>query len=185
VFARAILKQIEYLFGGNLFMANNLSTIALNERFNKKDIKICFYILVIFILIISSCVYDPARPEVEIRNKTDRNLTVELFFDKENYKEWWSEHDFKVFLTDSYARAGSEQRKELISTDTANLVQCYSLLPYSSLSIDDGWGDKDETVLFNKIKVIKGQDTIFYRNIDEIKKSSIRISRNLSRLEIN
>ncbi|QNN41240.1 hypothetical protein [Pedobacter roseus] len=164
---------------------NDSSTIALGKSPHKKDIKICFYILVIFILIISSCVYDPGRPEIEICNKTDRNLIVELYFDKDNYKEWWSEHDFKVFLTDSYARAGSKQRKELISTDTVNLVQRYSLLPYSFLSIDDGWGDKDETVLFNKIKVIKGQDTIFYSNIDEIKKSSVRISRNLSRLEIN
>jgi hypothetical protein len=166
-------------------IVNDSSTIALGKSPHKKDIKICFYILVIFILMIPSCVYDPGRPEVEICNKTDRNLIVELYFDKENYKEWWSEHDFKVFLTDSYAGAGSKLRKELISTDTVNLVQRYSLLPYSFLSIDDGWGDKDETVLFNKIKVIKGQDTIVYSNIDEIKKSSVRISRNLSRLEIN
>lgn len=164
---------------------NDSTTIALGESPHKKDIKIYFYILVTLILIISSCVYDPGRPEVEICNKTNRNLIIELFFDKENYKESWSDHDFKVFLTDSYARAGSEQRKELISTDTVNLVQRYSLLPYSSLSIDDGWGDKDETALFNKIKVIKDQDTIVYSNIDEIKKSSVRISRNLSRLEVN
>ncbi|MBT2562928.1 hypothetical protein J7E50_25055 [Pedobacter sp. ISL-68] len=165
-------------------MVNDLPAIVLSERFNEKGIKLCLYILITFVLIISSCVYDPPRPSVEIWNKTDRNLTVELFFDKENYREWWSEHDFKVFLTDSYARAGSEQHKQLISTDTVNLVQRYSLFPDSYLSID-GWGDKDETVLFNKIKVIEGQDTIVYSNIVEIKKSSVRISRTISRLEIN
>lgn len=164
---------------------NDSTAIAPGESPDKKDIIICFYILVIFILIISSCVYDPGRPELEICNKTDRNLIVELFFDKENYKEFWSEHDFKVFLTYSYARAASGQYNELISTDTVNLVQGYSLLPYCSLSIDDGWGDKDETVLFNKIKIIKDQDTIVYANIAEIKKSFKRIDRNLSRLEIN
>lgn len=164
-------------------VVNDSTTIALDEH-PQKGIKLYFYTLVISIFMISSCVYDPPRPRVEICNKTDRNFMVELFFDREIYKERWTEHDFKVFLTYSYARADDGYLKELISTDTVNLVQRYSLSPDSSLGIS-GWGDKDKSVLFNKIKVIKNQDTIVYGNIDVIKKSFVRIDRYLSRLVIN
>lgn len=109
---------------------------------------------------------------------------MELFFDKENYKEWWSEYDFKVFLTNSYARTGNGDGKELISADTVNLIQRYALLPNTYLNFD-GWGDRDETVLFNKIKIIKDRDTIVYGNIAEIKKSFVRLDTYLNRLEIN
>lgn len=149
----------------------------------KKGIKLSFCGLLPLILITCSCIYDPPQPEIEICNKTGRNLTVELYFDKEIYKEWWSEHDFKVFLTDSYVRGDNGPAIELLSTDTVSLVQRYLLIPGSSLSTS-GWGDKDETVLFNKIKIIKDQDTMAYGNIAMIKKSFARINSYRSRLEI-
>ncbi|MBO9672708.1 MAG: hypothetical protein J7577_04645 [Sphingobacteriaceae bacterium] len=164
-------------------IANCLSIDARTGLSYKKGIKLYFYILSLFILLTSSCVYDPPRPFIEICNKTYRNLTIELFFDKENYKEYWSEDDFRTFLIYSYAQTGSGNG-ELISADTVNLIQRYSLLPNSHLRID-GWGDKDESILFNKIKVIKDRDTMIYGSIAEIKKSFTRINGYLNRLEIN
>jgi len=185
VFTRAILNQIFYLEMRTHFITNDSQTTSSAGVSYKKDIKLSFYVILLFILITNSCIYDPPRPEIEICNKTEGNLTVELYFDKKNYKRWWSEHDFKVFLTNSHAHTHGDNGHlmNLISTDTVSLVQRYLLISGSSLSTD-GWGDKDETILISKIKIIKDQDTMVYGNIAQIKKSFARINAYLNRLEI-
>lgn len=141
--------------------------------------------LIFFILIITltSCVFDPAQPRVEIINQSDKNVQLELHFDTVNYRKTWSKQNFKLFLTSKYGFSYPGPETKLISFDTTHLIHLYLIPPTSTYCIS-GWGDINRDVLYYKVKVIHNYDTTVYNNINEIKESFLRIDKNINRLEI-
>ncbi len=138
-----------------------------------------------FSFILAACVYDPPTPYIEIENHSGDTITFELYFDNENYKAYWSRSDFETFLEYPYGSAYPGAETRLVSTDRARLVQRYEMPNGSVFIIHDGWGDRNESVLYAKLKVYKNGDTLSFNNIEEMKRSFKRVDMYCSNLSIN
>ena len=143
-------------------------------------IKFLYFILIITL---TSCVFDPAQPRVEIINESDINVQFELYFDTVNYKKHWSKQNFKLFLTSNYGFSYPGTETKFVSFDTTQLIHFYLIPPKATYCIS-GWGDINRDVLYYKMRIIRNNDTTIYNNINEIKKSFSRIEKNINRLEI-
>lgn len=139
--------------------------------------------LIILNIGLVSCAYDPPRPCVEINNQSGNNAIIEIHFDSTAYKKNHSNSDLKKFLTERFGYTSDGQDVDFVSFDTKALTQQYSISPNSTYCIE-GWGDNGFGVLYDKIIIIRDNDTIVYNGLEMIKKSFKRVNSRKNRLEI-
>ncbi|MBG8553758.1 hypothetical protein [Hymenobacter guriensis] len=130
-----------------------------------------------------ACVYDPPQPSVQLINCSGQPATLELYFDTATYKSQWDKHQFRLFLTDNYGYSYPGPETKLVSSDTINLVQQYSIPVKSTFSIS-GWGDRNKPVLYRKMRIISRTDTVVYTDLEQLKKAFTRVSEFRNKLEI-
>ena len=136
-----------------------------------------------FLFLLSSCVYDPPRPYVEIVNNSDKESILELHFDSNAFKPHWTLHDFRVLLTYEQGHSNVGPETKLVSVDTLRLVQVYAIPPKGTFNFH-GWDSNDDSVLYNRIKLINNSDTLDLRSFRQMKEAFKPIDRYTSRLEV-
>lgn len=134
-------------------------------------------------LLLASCIYDPPTPRIEIVNNSEKDFVLELSFDSNAYKPYWSAHDFRVFLTYPYGHSYPGPEAKLVSFDTLRLVQIYKIPANATFSFE-GWGTNNDSVLYNKMKIIQGSNTVVFYNLAQIKHAFKKVDEYTNRLEL-
>ena len=139
-----------------------------------------FFPLLFFL---TSCIYDPPRPRVEIVKNSKNDLTLELGFDRSAYKSNWSEQEFQEFLNYPYGYSYPGPEAKLISFDPEQLVQVYTIPSKGTYSFS-GWGNDENSVLYDRMKFINNRDTMTLADLTQIKRVFRRIDKYTNRLEL-
>jgi hypothetical protein len=140
-------------------------------------------ILPFFFLLTSCGAYDPPTPHAEIVNNNDKRLRLELHFDSVAFKPHWALHDFRVFLTHGYGFSDPGPETKLVSVDTLRLVQVYAIPSKGTFNFE-GWGVNNDSVLYNRIKLINNTDTLDLKDLGQIKLAFKAIDKYTSRFEV-
>ena len=156
-----------------LISGDNISTV--------KMINYKYIFSFLFLIMIVSCVYDPPMARIEIVNQSNETILFDLYFDSVNYQPYWKKPSFQKFLTYEYGHSYSDIYSTLISVDTVNLIQYYKIPSGATYSLD-GWGDRDEDVLYRCMRFFTKSDTIEFNDIESIKSSFKRIDKYINRL---
>lgn len=139
--------------------------------------KVQIFALALCFSCLEACVYDPPTPYIEIENESGTQVELELYFDKENYKAYWSKSKFQAFLTYPYGYSRPGPETKLIFTNTKEFVQRYAMPARSVFVIPGDLGEENRTVLYKKITVIKAGRPVSYNNIDAMKRSFKRMDK--------
>jgi hypothetical protein len=141
--------------------------------------------LTFLILSLTSCLFEDPPFDAQISNQTDSNAIIEISFDSTILKKHYTRHEYRIMLTKEYGYSviGHDSVTKLISFDTINLIQKYSI-PHNSTYNIRGWGERNLEVPYNKIKIMTKNNTIELKDLDAIKEKFKRVNYGTNRFEI-
>ena len=100
----------------------------------------------------------------EILNRTNENLTVEIYFDNEKMNEVWGGQPIIPYLK----RHGLKDGVSIVEFDTVNFKTVYQIDPKNSFYLEDGMSRPDYEI-YKSLKIISKADTLTLNGRAEIK----------------